>query len=325
MLANWCEPYIILQTKCLKSYFPILKKSLSYERDFFLITVSNEYYKMKRYPLYIALLLSLIISCAEKEATTPQKQIQEKVIPTVATQNYETALFDLLLNADSLLKKGMHFYTAIQIFDNRQPSKYYFHSFSKQNGELKYCELLGKDTIVSERILTSKPTEIRTEKMWPQIHRKVFITSIFNMKNEITHFIEKEKNNPPDTTQYVRIKGTLNRVRYPSRDIETYDHSHPNRTTVTYLKKNNDTLFQYQIIENNGLTIGKKYTMGLSHSYSYSYNALGQLTEMIWKENKKKVNAIIQFRYNNNGLPVKRIIKSPIPAFGNSVTTFEYR
>ena len=280
---------------------------------------------MKRCPILLTLLLNVINSCTEKEVIAPQQHPQEKIIPTVIAQNYETALYDLLINADTLLKKGIHSYTSVQIFDERQASKYYFHSFSKQSGELIYYELLGKDTIISERVLASKPSEIRTEKKWHQIHRKVFIATIFNMQNEIIFLIEKENNNPPDTTQYVRIKGMLRMICYPSKDIENYDHSLLNRTTVTYSKKNNDTLFQYQIIENKGQMIGKKYNIGLSHSYSYSYNALGQLTKIIWKENNKKVNAIIQIMYNNEGLPVKRIIKSAIPAFGNSVTTYQYR
>lgn len=267
--------------------------------------------------LISALLTIFLCACKDKADTTEKRKAESVILPTIETQSYETALADLKLNKDSLLLKKIKSYTAIQTFEKSQKSKLYFHSYESGNDKLAYCELTGQDTSISERFSNNS-----TEKRWHQINRKVNIKTIGHEQAMTRYIIEQEKNKT-DTTKYVRSNGRLSYIQFPKRGKETYSYS-KNAMQVSYTNHTNDTLYQYNIFDDGEKVNKRIYTKGMLHQYQYIYNEKKMLSKIIWKENSTKVNATAEFIYDTNGLPLKRIIQSNIPAFGNSVTDYKY-
>ena len=283
---------------------------------------------------YFFLLLTVIIlgfSCNEKKdknLEVNKEKITEKKLPIIKIQTYETALFDLQLQEDSLRKRNVKNYTATQTFTNNKKTKTYFHSIEKQKGNLLYCELNGKDTIISERILEIKNNETITEKKWTAINRKAVISYITNQYGNIFYLIEQEKYKKADTTKYIYKNKNLVEIKYANKDVQKYDVVNNDINRVTYVTKKKDTLFQYQIRETKEKIKEIFYTKKLNHQYQYILNDNeNSIAKIIWKEHKNSTsnNAIIYFQYTNDLLPLNRKIISKIPAFGNSQTIFEYK
>ena len=106
---------------------------------------------------YFFLLLTVIIlgfSCnenKEENVEVNKEKITEKKLPIIKIQTYETALFDLQLQEDSLRKRKIKNYTATQTFANNKKTKTYFHSIEKHKGILLYCELNGNCLLYTSR------------------------------------------------------------------------------------------------------------------------------------------------------------------------------
>ncbi len=267
--------------------------------------------------LLSVLLIVFLLACKDNADTTEKRKEESKIFPIIETQGYETALADLRLDKDSVILKKVRSYTAIQMFEKNKIPKLYFRSYENVNGKLTYCELAGQDTIISEKIFNNS-----IEKRWHQINRKVNIKTVGNEQAMTRYVIEQEKNKT-DSTKYVRNNGSISYIEFPNRGKETYIYL-KNSVKVSYTNHTNDTLYQYNILDDGEKVSKRIYTMGTHHQYQYIYNEKKMLSKIIWKENNTKVNATIEFTYDTNGLPLKRIIQSTIPAFGNSVTTYQY-
>ena len=283
---------------------------------------------------YFFLLLTVIIlgfSCNEKKdknLEVNKEKMTQKNLTIIKIQTYETALFDLQLQEDSLQKRNIKNYTATQTFTKNKKTKTYFHSIEKQKGNLLYYELNGKDTIISERILDIKNNETITEKKWTAINRKVIISYITTQYGNIIYIIEHEKNKKADTTKYIYKNKNLIEIKYANKDTQKYDDVNNDISRVTYVTKKKDTLFQFQIRETKEKIKEIFYTKKLNHQYQYILNDNeNSIAKIIWKEHKNSTsnNATISFQYTNDLLPLKRKIISTIPAFGNSETIFEFK
>lgn len=271
---------------------------------------------------FIAVAISFVFSCKDSKKETLVSNIATSFVPLVAAQSFETATADLLLNKDSLLRKKIKSYTANQTQSGTQKTKFYYHALEHIKGKLISCELHGKDTIISERIMDSKPNLVSYEKSWHQINRKV--TRLEFERNGFNYQVERDKNQI-DSIKIKKVNNSISRIDFPNRgDKEIHSKINSNKELVTYIKRNGDTLFQYESSFQNGNLVSKIYKKGLRHQYSYSYqNQL--LTQIVWKENSTKTNAIIDFEYDSNGLLKRRIIKSNIPAFGNTETVYSFQ
>lgn len=236
---------------------------------------------------FLPILLLFFISSCNTE--TPQKvsaSNESLARAIVCPQQFETALFDLKMDEDSLQAKGIKSYTSTQIFATGKPSRTYYYSFDIHKGNLSHADIIGKDTIISERILNMQQGVKTSLKKWHQINRVVKVIE-YN-KNGYEYRVENEKGKN-DSIRIKKNNKHISVIDYISRnENEIHVFFKKDKEKVSYIEKVKDTLYQFENTWLDGHIISTRYLKDLHHMYTYMYATNGALDEIVWKENSKK-------------------------------------
>lgn len=274
--------------------------------------------RIKFISIQFVLFLSLL-ACKDKPTSNSQKQSSEisAASMVVCTQDYNLLLGNIELN-DSMLKvKGVKSYSASQT-QRKGAHKLYYTNLNPSENAIRFCELMGRDTLIREKLISQYNGVTHIEKLWKAINRKVMIYEF--LKNELSYSVVNEKGKS-DTT----ITKPNYFIEYSNGDRLTYSYRVKGIVEVTHRKADGSIRFQYEDELNKGLPTKRTYLVGSKHIYIFFYDTKNQLTKVVWKESKEVHNATISFEYDSDGLMIKRTIESEIPAFGHSTTTYSYQ